>query len=110
MPLKSKFLSLLNKYRANTKCYPERQLIAAYAGQTLSLSGVKPFVVTRFACKVVFLWDKMLLLHCDHALTHDLATLYSVAAAAGEGKEGRKEGKSPSLRFCEHKKRSVIRR
>ena len=26
------------------KCYPKRQLIAAYARQNLSLSGVKPFV------------------------------------------------------------------
>ena len=31
------------------KCYPEMQLIAAYTGQNLSISGVKPFVTDR-AC------------------------------------------------------------
>ena len=29
------------------KCFPERQLIAAYTGQNLSISGDKPFVVTQ---------------------------------------------------------------
>ena len=31
------------------KCYTERQLIVAYASQNLSLSRVKPFVVTRYS-------------------------------------------------------------
>ena len=36
----------LKLYQVATRCYPESQLIAAYTGQNLSISCIKPYVVT----------------------------------------------------------------